>query len=258
MFELSLGVVALCVPAAFVAAYIDSVAGGGGLVTLPALLLSGVPPHMAIGTNKTQALCGTAVSLWVFARGRSVLWRLALVGLPFALLGSSAGSSLALSLDNAVLGRVLLFLLPPAMLLCMLPKRERSGETGPLSGLRLWVAAPLASFAVCFYDGFFGPGTGTFLILAIHWLLGRGLLEASGTAKVLNLASNVTAFAVFLWNGQVIWPLALPMVAAAMAGNALGSRMALRVGERAVRLFLTLALALLMATLVFRHLSGAL
>ncbi len=253
MFTLTLGAVAGCALAAFVAAFIDSIAGGGGLITLPALLLAGVPPHLALGTNKTQSTVGTAVSVAMFARGRFILWRLVLLGVPFALLGSSLGSLLALRLDGALLGRVLVLLLPFAMALTLFSGRAgREEERGSPSGL-YWLLMPLVSLAIGCYDGFFGPGTGSFLILALHWILGVGLVASSATAKVLNLTSNLGALAVFLWNGQIVWGLALPMVAASMAGNWLGSRTAMRVGRRAVRFFLTLSLGLLLATLIWRH-----
>ncbi|MDO5538237.1 MAG: TSUP family transporter [Desulfovibrionaceae bacterium] len=253
MFTLTLGILALCSLAAFVAGFIDSIAGGGGLITIPALLLAGVPPHYALGTNKVQACVGTTVSLAMFASGHLVLWRLALLGLPFSLAGSAMGSSLALYLDSAVLGKILLGLLPFAMCMTLLPKRKEDVPALPLEGARFWTATPLISTCIGCYDGFFGPGTGTFFILAFHWVLRQGLVQASATTKVLNLASNFSAMVVFIWNGKVLWPLAACMLAASVAGNWLGSRTAMRIGARAVRFFLTISLALLMATLVWRY-----
>lgn len=253
MFTLTLGIIATCSLAALVAGFIDSIAGGGGLITVPALLLSGVPPHFALGTNKVQSSIGTGVAVCMFAHGHLVLWRLALTGLPFSLAGSWIGSVLALHLDEAVLGKVLVLLLPMAMCLTLLPKKERQEKTLPLQGQAFWILMPAVCLSIGCYDGFFGPGTGSFLILALHWILRCGLVQASASAKVLNLTSNVGAMLVFLWSGQVLWPLALPMVAASVLGNWLGSRTAMRVGPRAVRLFLTISLGLLMLTLIWRY-----
>ena len=102
------------------------------------------------------------------------------------------------------------------------------------------------------YDGFFGPGTGSFLILALHWVLRISLLEASATSKVMNFASNLSAMILFIWNGAVIWSVGLPMMAANIAGNWLGSRLAIKVGTEAVRRFLWVSLSLLLATLIWR------
>ncbi len=252
MFELTLGVLALCAPAAFAAGFIDSIAGGGGLITIPALLVAGVPPHVALGTNKVQACVGTTVSVLMYAHGHLVAWRLALLGLPFSLAGSALGSNLALWLDSGTLGRVLILLLPAAMVAVLLPRRREGPSLSP-GGARLWLLTPLTGLCVGCYDGFFGPGTGTFFILAFHWLLRLSLVQASATAKVLNLASNFSAMVVFVWSGKVLWPLALCMLCCSVAGNWLGSRTAMRVGAKAVRVFLAVSLLLLTLTLAWRY-----
>ena len=251
IFEASLGVVLFCAAAALAAGFIDSIAGGGGLVTLPALMLAGVPAHHVLGTNKFQASLGTGVALGVFARGHYVLWRIALVSVPLCLLGAAAGSRLALAIDEALLHKILVALLPIAMMVTLLPKKERAGD-GDLHPAAFRILLPALSFVLGLYDGFFGPGTGSFMIMAFHWILRIGLVRASATAKVLNLATNVGALAVFLVGGQVLWALALPMAAASITGNALGSRLAIRLGEKAVRRFLVVSLSLLLATLLYR------
>lgn len=252
---LTLGMAAACGGAALVGGFIDAIAGGGGLLTMPALLLTGVPPHLALGTNKISSSLGTAVALGTFARSHLVLWRLALAGLAFALLGSWVGSLLALHLSAAVLGKILVGLLPVGMLLTLAPKRERRERESspPLHGPRFWLLMPLVCLGTGVYDGFFGPGTGSFLILALHWVLRAGLIEASATAKVLNLGSNVGAATAFIWHGTVFWPLAAVMTACSMLGNWFGSRTAIRVGPAAVRRFLTVSLGLLLLTLVWRY-----
>ncbi|HIU18401.1 MAG TPA: TSUP family transporter [Candidatus Avidesulfovibrio excrementigallinarum] len=245
----------ICVTASFVAGFIDSIAGGGGLITLPAMLLAGLPPHMALGTGKFAATLGTLVALLNYARNHLVNWHIAPFGVLCALIGSWSGSQLALHLDSAVLGKVLVFLLPVGMLVTFMPKEKPQIRPLVCSGVRFWLVMPLVSFGVAFYDGFFGPGAGSFFIIAFHWILYLGLVEASATAKLFNLASNVGAFIAFCVNGQVLYAVALPMACASIAGNWLGSRMAIRTGAGAVRKFLIVSLCLLMATLLYRTLG---
>lgn len=251
------GLVALLagIAAAFAGGFIDAIAGGGGLVTMPALLLTGVPPHMALGANKFSACLGTCVALGNFARSRLVLWRVALAGLAFSLIGSWAGARLALHVEPALLGKILVGLLPVGMCATLMPRKERAGGLGEvtLHGPRLWLLTPMVCLLIGAYDGFFGPGTGSFLILAFHWILRMGLMEASATSKVLNLASNFAGLMVFMINGVVVWSLALPMAAACCLGNWLGSRLAIRVGPAAVRRFLMVSLSLLLLTLVWQY-----
>ena len=253
MFTLSWIVIAICTGAGLLGGFIDAIAGGGGLITLPALLLTGVPPHYALGVNKCSACLGTATALGNFARRGLVLWRLAFAGLAFSLLGSWLGALLTLHISNEILGKILVMLLPVGMCATLLPPRRQAASTAVAQGWRLHFLAPLVCLGIGLYDGFFGPGTGSFLILAFHWILRVGLLEASATAKVLNLASNVGSLVTFAWNGCVLWSLALPMAAGCMAGNWLGSRLAIRTGAKAVRRFLMISLGLLLLTLIWRH-----
>jgi len=144
--------------------------------------------------------------------------------------------------------------LPVGMCATLMPRKERTGGLEmALYGPRLWLLTPMVCLLIGAYDGFFGPGTGSFLILAFHWILRMGLMEASATSKVLNLASNFAGLMVFMINGVVVWSLALPMAAACCLGNWLGSRLAIRVGPAAVRRFLMVSLSLLLLTLVWQY-----
>ena len=250
----STAVILFCTCAAFVAGFIDSIAGGGGLITIPALLLSGLPPQLALGTNKVGCCLGTGVAMLNFPRSHLILWRLALLGVGFSLAGAAIGTELALYIPPDLLGKVLVVLLPFAMLATLMPKKEQE-KPQLTTGRRYWILAPLCFLIVGIYDGFFGPGTGSFLILALHWVLRISLIEASATSKL-------GAMILFIWNGAVIWSIGLPMMAANIAGNWLGSRLAIKVGTEAVRRFLWVSLSLLLATLVWRffispHLPGA-
>lgn len=233
--DLPLAALPLLVLAAFLAGGVDAIAGGGGLLTLPALLAAGLPPHLALGTNKGQSIFGTAAALGRFARAGKVDARLASRTFPLGLLGSAAGAAGALAVPPAVLRPLVLVLLVLAAAFVAL-RRPTAPVHGaaPSPGRAAW-AAPLAALLLGAYDGFFGPGTGTFLIVAWVALLGRGLTAASADAKVVNFASNLAAVALFASRGSVAWGVALPMAAAQFAGGALGAHVAVRGGDALVR-----------------------
>jgi len=237
----------------FSAGFVDSIAGGGGLITLPSLLLCGIPPHMVLGTNKFSTTLGTAAALVSYLRSGLVEKSAALVGFLAAFLGGAAGSGLALYLDSAVLGKVLLFMLPIGIAVSLLTgfgKKER-----PLPKHWLSLKVFLVGFPLGVYDGFFGPGTGSFMIIALNLVLGLGLVRASATTKVLNLASNAGALCSFAAGGVVLYALAIPCALANIAGNLCGARLAVRAGSGIVRVFLYIALLLLFGTLVWRSLG---
>ena len=237
--------------AAFLTGLIDSVAGGGGLIMVPALLLTGLPTQTALGTNKFVSTLGTGAAMLNFARSGLVLWKPAFIGVPFALLGAAAGTKCVLFFDSATAGKIVIALLPFAAAATLIPRRARPGaET--FSPLALYVLTPLICFGVGFYDGFFGPGAGSFYILAFHFGLSMNLIKASATAKVFNLASNLGAAVVFVLNAQVLFTYAVPLTIANILGNVVGSQLAIRIGPALVRRFLLFSLCILFSTLVWR------
>lgn len=249
--EVSLGLIIVLCVFFFLAGFVDSIAGGGGLISTPAMLVCGLPPHAALGTGKLASTLGTLSSLWTFARNNLVVLKIAPVGFVSAFVGAMAGSGLTLLLDSEMLGRVLIFLLPVGMLASLASGRKYDNE-GELPQRGLWPRVIVMGFFIGMYDGFFGPGTGSFFILAQHFLLRMGLVRASATAKVFNLASNAGAYAVFAASGAVIYAVAIPGAIANILGNQLGTRLAIRVGARAVRNFLYLTLTILLGTLIYR------
>lgn len=251
MEDFSLTLMLICCTAFFVAGFVDAIAGGGGLITVPALLLCGIPPHTALGTGKLASTLGSLTALWTFARNHLVEMRIAPLGFLAAVVGSIAGSALTLLIDGAVLGRVLFFLLPVGLVLSLLSGRSFSEEASlPEHGLRTRVF--LVGFLIGMYDGFFGPGAGSFYILALHLFLRMGLVRASATAKVFNMASNAGAFFTFATGGAVVYSLGIPFAISSILGNQLGVRLAISIGPRAVRAFLYVTLSLLLATLAYR------
>ncbi len=214
---------------------IDAIAGGGGLLTVPALLAAGLPPHLALGTNKGQSVFGSFAALVRFARGGLVDPRRARIAFPLGLAGSLAGAALALALPASALRPVVVVLLAFAALFVGLRRAPppRLEDAPPRRGA-LPIAGAIA-LGIGAYDGFFGPGTGTFLILAFVAFLGDGLAHASAAAKVVNFASNLAAVALFAARGAVLWRIALPMAACQLAGGWAGAHLAIRRGDAIVR-----------------------
>ncbi|MBI4363909.1 MAG: TSUP family transporter [Candidatus Latescibacteria bacterium] len=232
--------------AAFCAGAIDAIAGGGGLITIPALLAVGLPPHYALGTNKGQALFGSLAAWIRYAHSGLVDRRSARITFPMGFAGSLGGAALVLVIRPDVLRPlVLLLLIAAAIVLTVLRPAPGAG----VEGLRRHAGPIAAAIALVIgaYDGFFGPGTGTFLIAAFVGLLGMSLTRASADAKVVNFASNVAAAAVFATGGVIIWAIAIPMACAQLLGGFLGAHIAVRRGVgliRAVVLLVVLALVI--------------
>jgi uncharacterized membrane protein YfcA len=223
---------ALC-GAAFVAGLIDAIAGGGGLVTLPALLASGIPPSLALGTNKGQAVFGAATSAASFWRRDALDRGRAALGFAAGFAGSWAGARAVLALPPRALRAVVMVLLLVAASIVLLRRRLRlrPRALGPGRARAALVAVALVLGA---YDGFFGPGTGSMLVVAFATVFGDTLTRASGNAKIVNLASNLAAFTLFAWRGTILWHVSLPMAAANAAGAATGAHLAVRNGDRLV------------------------
>ncbi len=241
---------ALCA-AAFAAGTIDAIAGGGGLITVPALLAAGLPTHIALGTNKGQSTFGSLSALANYARAGALDRARAPLSFAGGFLGSLCGAALVLVVPPAALRPVVLVLLVGvAAALAFRPDLGTRPGT-PLSPRRAAILALLIATAVGAYDGFFGPGTGTFLIMAYVTWMHDALTRASANAKVVNFASNLAALAIFTHRGVVRWDVALPMAAAQFLGGALGARIAIRSGARLVRvvvLCVVSALALKLAS----------
>lgn len=238
----------------FIAGFIDSIAGGGGLVLLPALLLAGIPPQTALGTNKFSSTFGTGVALINFIRKKKVVWHIAAAGVGFTLGGAFFGSKAILCIPNQLVGKIIVLLLPLALLSALLPRRERAAnDLEGFSKKSLYLKVPLICGTIGFYDGFFGPGTGSFLIIAFYVWLGINLLQASATAKVFNLASNIGALTIFIMGGKVLFWLGLPLAFANILGNYFGSMLAIKKGVAFVKVFLIISLIILLISLSLKY-----
>ncbi len=225
------GTDALLALVALAAGTVDAIGGGGGLLTLPVLLASGLPPHLALGTNKGQSVFGAAAALVRFSRAGLVPLARARWTFPLGFLGSLLGARLVLWVRPDVLRPVVLALLVAAALFVVLRPRLARGSP-PSTAVAPAVAL---AFVVGAYDGFFGPGTGTLLIVGLAGLLALPLQQASAEAKVVNFASNLAAMLLFAARGTVVWHTALPMAAGQLLGGWLGAHLTVRGGERIVR-----------------------
>ena len=233
-------------PMLFLAGLVDAIGGGGGLISLPAYLLAGVPMHNAIATNKLSSTCGTMLTTIRFVRQGLVNWKIAVPTILFAILGSSAGANLSMRMDEKIMQNILFFVLPVVAFVVMNPKLFRdSVETSLSFNTKLWIAVIFSSFLVGIYDGLYGPGTGTFLIIAFTVFAKMDMRSANAQAKVINLTTNITSLTIFLLNGQAVLLLGLAAASCNMAGNYVGSSLALKQGSKITRPIIILVLILL-------------
>ena len=239
-------------PLVFLGGVIDAVAGGGGLITLPAYLLAGLPAHLASGTNKCGSTFGTFLSTGRFLKQGDVHIPSAAAGAAGALAGAWAGARLNLIVPEQVLYYVMLAVVP-VMAVFLLLKRDFGQEdrSGELNRLQLMSMALGIGLVIGGYDGFFGPGAGTFLILAFTGLCRFDLLTASGNTKAANLASNLASLVTFALAGKVMWSVGIPTALCSIAGNYVGSGLALKGGAKVIRPMFFVVLVLLLARLVY-------
>ena len=233
-------------PMLFLAGLVDAIGGGGGLISLPAYLLAGVPVHQAIATNKLSSTCGTCLTTVQFIRKGLVNWRLALPTIVAAIAGSSLGANASLAMDDGIMEKVLFVVLPVVAFIVLNPRIFHDNEVSSfvMNG-KVWIAAMTSAFIVGLYDGFYGPGTGTFLIIAFTVFARMNLRSANAQAKVINLTTNITSLTIFLLNGQVVFLLGLAAAVCNMAGNYLGANLALTRGSRITRPVIIFVLVLL-------------
>ncbi len=234
--NLGLGTILLIVAAGFAAGWVDAVVGGGGLLQLPALLLvPGMSPLQALATNKLGSIFGTSVSAVTYYRRTHPDLRTALPMASVALLGAFGGAMLAASLPSAVFKPIIVAALIAVAVFTAL--RPTVGTLTVLrhTGRRHYGTALGIGVAIGFYDGLIGPGTGSFLVIAMVTMLGYSFLGASAKAKIVNLATNAGALLFFVPHGALLWGVGLLLGAANMAGGYVGSRMAINGGSSFIR-----------------------
>ncbi len=240
-------------PLVFFASFVDAIAGGGGLIALPAYLLTGMPAHMAYGCNKFSGCLGTFFSAARFLKSGHLHLKIAFFSAALALVGSSCGAKLTLVLTDHALRLSMLILLPITAVIVLFNKNGFNDESTfeQLSRRRALVLAGLIGFFIGMYDGFFGPGTGTFMILAYSLFMGFDFKTACGNTKIVNLASNLAALTVFISAGQVLYAVAIPAALCSIAGNWVGSGLAIQKGAKFIKPVLIGALVLLFAKIIY-------
>jgi uncharacterized membrane protein YfcA len=252
VIDLAPDIIALLCLAAVAAGFVDAIAGGGGLIVIPALLAAGISPVAALATNKVQACVGTASATYTFWRAGWIDFNLLRVPLVAALAGAALGGLALMVVDTRWLMVVLpILLVGIALYFLLAPVAADTDSQARLTPLGYSAVAA----SIGFYDGFFGPGTGSMFIIAFHYLLRMDLVSSSANSKTFNFASNIGALVAFVIAGKVVYLLALPLVACNILGNHLGSALALRKGNGVVRKALVFSMLCLFTSLGVKYLA---
>ena len=241
-------------PLVFLAGFVDSVAGGGGIISIPAYLMAGIPAHLAAGTNKVVNGSGTLIATLKYFQNGKVHLRPAVAAAVGALVGSAIGTQLASMISDATLKTIMLIALPCVAVFLVVKKDFGTNDSSPavpVSPLRETTLSALIGLGMGCYDGLVGPGTGTFMIVCFTAFLSMDLLTASGCSKAANLASNIAAAAVWILHGSVYWKLAAPAILCSILGNFLGARYAIRGGSRKIRSMMFVVLGLLFLKMLY-------
>jgi len=244
LFGYPIWAIGLICAGVFLASLVDAIGGGGGIISVPVYLFAGLPAHLALGTNKLSAGIGTAASTFRYVKSGCVNWKLALPSVVLALLGSHLGTRVQLMLDEKYLKYLLLAVLP-AVAVVMMKKKDLPEKQGDIP---LWTRRAIvwgASLIIGTYDGFYGPGTGTFLLLIFCHLAKMDVRTASGTVKLVNLASNTGAVITSLAAGQVLVPVGIIAAVFSIAGHYIGAGLTIKNGTKVVRPVIFVVLILL-------------
>ena len=228
----------------FCASFMDAIGGGGGIISVPSYLLAGIPAHLALGTNKLSSCIGTVASTVRYVANGYADWGLGIPSIALALVGAHLGTRLQLMMDEQFLKILLLFVLP-VIAVVILKQKQLPEQRAEMNEWARRAIVWSASLVIGAYDGFYGPGTGTFLLLVFCYLAKVDVRTASGNVKLVNLASNVGALATSLVAGKVLIPLGLVSAVFATAGQYLGAGLALKNGSKIVRPVILVVLTLL-------------
>ncbi|MGZ4164266.1 MAG: sulfite exporter TauE/SafE family protein [Tumebacillaceae bacterium] len=245
MSHVSLQVILLLVAVGFVASFVDSVVGGGGLIALPALLLTGLPPQVVLGTNKLAGTMSSCTSTISFIRSGKVDFQLVKYLFPLSLIGSAAGVFVVKLIPSESLKPLVIVMLVLVTIYTLFKKNWGDKSTYQGMTKKIAVLGAITALGMGFYDGFFGPGTGSFLLF-IFLTIGFDFVGAAGNGKVLNFGSNIAALITFMSLGLVNFTYGIPMGLAMIAGAIVGSRVAIRKGASYVRpLFITVSVLMI-------------
>lgn len=244
----------LLIIASLVAGYIDAIAGGAGLILIPAFLVVGLPPQLALGQEKLVSTIGTIAAIKNFMKNSAIIWSIVPIGIVSALLGAYLGAEVILMLPTHVINYIIFAFLPIGLLATLfkgklLKAREETSE------IKKSIAAVFTTcLIVGFYDGFFGPGTGSIFIIALFLINRLSLLQASATSKIFNFSSNIGAFVSFMLAGKMAFLIGVPMIIANLIGNHFGSLHAIHSNGEVIKKVLVITVSILVITLAYKAL----
>jgi uncharacterized protein len=251
MKEIGMQLLIIC-PLIFFAGFVDSIAGGGGIISVPAYIVAGLPPTMALGTNKFSSTFGSITAALKFIKNKKYDIKSASIAATFAIIGASIGSSLAVKYASELLSYLLIIILPILTIFMIFSKNVGDGiSSEQITNKRIIVLSTVIGLSLGMYDGFFGPGTGTFLILAFNMLIGFDLLTSSGNAKIVNLSSNIGSIIVFAIHRDIIFSLAIPAALASIMGSYIGSSLAIKNGSKLIRPIFVFVILLLLSKISY-------
>ncbi len=233
------------------AGFVDSIAGGGGIITVPVLLALGLPPHIALGTNKLQACFGSITSTTRYYKKGLFTLKESWPGIVFTLIGAVSGTILIQNLNADFLSKAIpLFLLAIFIYTLFSPKMGSSDKQVKMS---IYIFFPIAGLILGFYDGFFGPGTGSFWTISLVAIYGINLKKATGTTKVMNFTSNIVSLIVFLIGGNVLFLAGLIMGSGQIIGAWLGSFMVMKHNTKFIRVFFLIVVAATISKMIWEQ-----
>ena len=228
-------------PLLFIAGFVDAVAGGGGLISLPACLIAGLPTHRALGTNKLSSFMGTTLATARYARQGFIPWKQGACCVVCAVIGSFCGAHIALMIHEDVFRVIMLGILPLTGAYVLRSRAFKEGLS-PYPQTKTMLIAMAVALGVGLYDGFYGPGSGTFLLLLLTGAAHMELTRANGIAKLVNLFTDMTTVSVYLFNGKVDWVLGLAAGVFSLGGSYLGTVWFTKGGTRKVKPIIVLVL----------------
>lgn len=245
----------LLILASLVAGYIDAIAGGAGLILIPAFLMVGLPPQLALGQEKLVSTIGTIAAIKNFMKSHSIIWAIVPIGIASALLGAYLGAEAILMLPTHIINYIIFAFLPLGLAATLFKGKLLAANQQTTEIKKSAIAVFITCLIVGFYDGFFGPGTGSIFIIVLFIINKLSLLQASATSKIFNFASNIGAFISFLIAGKMAFLIGIPMIIANLLGNHLGSLHAIHSNGEIIKKVLVITVGLLMVSLAYKALS---